>query len=148
MRCTVAHRKALRSFKSEAVNFDHGKYFDCPDDPVLKVIRIDTRKLKAMFALASCSVFVSPIGIAFSQLALDPESWKLLNFYAVVLGCALYTSAFTFIFAYVTGLSFFVVLPLLKISTRKFETATETLDLATLHVSNASMRNPRTLYFL
>ena len=103
--------------------------------------------MKTIFALATFFVLSTPIGITVTQLGLDRESWKSFDFYAVILDWALYTSAFTYIATYVTGLSFFIILPLLRITVGVFEDATESLDLVKLHVSTTRIRKNAAIRF-
>ena len=85
---------------------------------------------------------MAPVLFAWIMLDLEPDSWRYFHFYNSLLDSALNISSYTYGTASVIWISFFVVRPLLRMTIREFEKATEKTNTVKLEVSGETGATP------
>ena len=98
-------------------------------------LKVDAWKLRAFLAVVILTIFLAPASLVHSQLAERDAGWRSFFFYSVIIENCLYVSTFSYVSCYVIAVSFYIVLPLLRMTVREFEDASRTMDVSRLDVS-------------
>lgn len=105
------------------------------DDPHLRNHRVDMKKIRAVFAIVVFAVLVTVVGSASSMISVEPHLVRKPIFYVFLFESYLYLSAISLAGCYVTIVTVFIVLPLLRLMTKAFEDAVKSTDTQMLQVN-------------
>lgn len=111
-----------------------------PENSVLKALRVDGWKIRAALAFVTISVLGGVTGSFVTQLIFEIDSWRSPYLYLLGLLGFCHITTFSYVVTYVIALSFYVVLPLLKLTVHQFEEATKMMDAIKLKVSTTQIR--------